>query len=180
MSNKTDDKFTIVENMRYDEVYAIMEQAFPASEMRAYKGQRELLSYDDYKLYGVKDENDKIYAFMATWEPDNFLFLEHFAVLKAFRNGGTGGRLLADFLNEKGLPMVLEVEKPDTEMAKRRINFYERLGFALNYYDYVLPPFQKGQKPLPLYIMTYPNAIDEKQFMVYQQYLSKVVQQAGL
>ena len=52
------------------------------------------------------------------------------------RNGGIGAEAMKQFLAFCGTPVVLEVEMPADEMSKRRIGFYERLGFKLDNHVY--------------------------------------------
>ena len=55
--------------------------------------------------------------------------------------------------------MVLEVEAYNTTIAKRRIRFYERLGFVRNDIYYLEPPTEQEESPIPLTTMSYPNRI---------------------
>ena len=48
---------------------------------------------------------------------------------------------MKQFLVFCGTPVVLEVEMPTDEMSKRRIGFYERLGFELDNQVYHQPPY---------------------------------------
>lgn len=64
------------------------------------------------------------------------------------------------------LPIILEAEPPDqSDIAARRVRFYERLGFALNKYKYLQPPYSSGEHPLPLSIMSYPDALPCDKFL---------------
>ena len=65
-------------------------------------------------------------AFLAVWEFDTFLFVEHFAVRKSCRNGGLGAVLLTQLTAQCRRPVILEVELPTGELEARRIAFYER------------------------------------------------------
>ena len=52
------------------------------------------------------------------------------------------------------IPIVFEVELPETELAKRRIHFYERLGYQ--YYgdvEYYQGIFHEEASPQPLRLM---------------------------
>lgn len=52
-------------------------------------------------------------------------------------------------------PVVLEVEIPAEEMSKRRIGFYERLGYVLDDHVYYQPPYRRGEEFLEMRLMTY-------------------------
>lgn len=138
----------LIKTNNFDSVYRIMEESFPTDERRPYLEQKSLLLDPRYSIY---EDNG---GFLCVWEFDEFIFIEHFAVDKQKRNSGIGSKLLAEFLENSEKLVCLEVEPPDTEIAKRRIGFYERNGFFLNEYDYFQPPISKGKNIVPLMIMT--------------------------
>ena len=156
-----------LENKEFDTVYAIMEQSFPLEEYRSYAGQKALLMDPAYAIYLVKEE-DNILGFGAVWQLGKWLFLEHLAVDPRFRNRGIGAKLLG-FLAEKRC--CLEVELPETDLARRRIGFYQRNGFFLNDYPYVQPSLGEGRSPVPLSIMTSGSAISPEEFAQVQKLL---------
>lgn len=143
--------------IRFKEIYEIMEQSFPIEEYRPFKEQESLLDSEYYSIYLELNKDDDIVAFFATWNFSQFAFIEHFAVREKYRNGGIGTRLLKELLAILNKPIVLEVEPPKEEIAKKRIRFYERNSFVLNEDDYFQPPISKGRKELPLMLMTFPN-----------------------
>ena len=145
----------LLNDKNFDEVYALMKTSFPADERRTYSEQKELLSNPIYKIYISKNfRTGQIEAFAALWLFDDFTFIEHLAVNPNHRNAGIGTRFLNGILKIQEKTVCLEVELPDTEIAVRRIGFYERNGFFLNEYHYEQPPISKGRKPIRLYIMT--------------------------
>lgn len=92
---------------------------------------------------------------MASWDFDDFVFFEHFAVDPACRSGGIGGQMLDALLARAHKPACLEAELPETEMAARRIGFYERHGFTVNAdYPYFQPALVPGGSPLPMHLLT--------------------------
>ncbi len=86
-------------------------------------------------------------AFLALWELGDMAYIEHFAVDPDCRNGGLGGKILQKVIEDTDMRICLEVELPETEMAARRIGFYERNGFYYNDYFYMQPPIQKDGMP---------------------------------
>lgn len=153
-----------MQNKQFNEVFTIMEVSFPECEKRTYDGQRALLTNPNYRLITETDINGTIIAFLATWEFPMFRFVEHIAVDKSIRGGGIGGKMIKAYLEQSHKPVILEVEPPIADIAKRRIGFYERLGFRLNPFDYVQPPLREGQADLPLLIMSYPKPLTEAKF----------------
>ena len=146
----------------FEQIYNIMEEAFPENERRSKEGQLALFEDELYKIYSDKEKT----VFIAFWELSEYVFIEHFASLKSQRGGGIGGIFLKAFLEMCGKPAVLEVEPPLNEISKRRIMFYKRNGFNLNEYFYIQPPLGKDRDELELKIMTYPNALSQSEFMV--------------
>ena len=73
------------------------------------------------------------------------------------------------------LSEMMEVELPETEMAARRIGFYERNGFYYNDYFYMQPPIAEGRNAIPLRLMTTGGPLDEEEFFRMQGLLYKNV-----
>lgn len=158
---------------QFDAVYRIMEQSFPADERRPYSEQEVLLENPHYSLYIYQEQDVK--AFIAAWEFDDFVYVEHFAVDEKYRNARLGGKMLKEFTEKQNKTVCLEVELPETALAKRRIGFYERNGFFYNDYEYFQPPISEGKKIVPLAIMTSGKHIDYETFNGIRSVLYKEV-----
>lgn len=159
----------------FDQIYSIMKDSFPVIEYRSYEGQKMLLSNPYYRLLTQEDEHGKVIAFLAGWEFESFRFVEHIAVSPVIRGGGRGRQLMEQFMKESALPVILEVEPPEDELKRRRIGFYERLGFQVGDHKYVQPPLREGQPELPLCIMSYPQRLTETEFHSYKEQLYREV-----
>ncbi len=151
-----------INDSEFDRIFEIMENSFPTDEYRPYEKQKALLSNPIYKML-VFEENGIIMAFVAVYELCEVVFAEHLAVAKQYRNRGLGAEILKALALE-GKGIALEVEPPETDIAKRRIGFYERNGFILNNYPYIQPPISEGKNPVPLFIMTSGKGIGQKEF----------------
>jgi len=138
----------------FDEVFAIMEASFPSDEHRPYGEQKKLQEIPAYRLYGYRDESGVLRGFMAVWCWEELWFLEHFAVDGACRGQGLGSRMVQELIGLSPRGLCLEAEPPETDLAVRRIGFYERSGFRLHPYPYTQPPISEGKNPVPLQIMT--------------------------
>jgi ribosomal protein S18 acetylase RimI-like enzyme len=156
--------FERIEAKDFDEVYAIMEQSFPTDERRPYEEQRQLLCREEYRILVSRDGGGKISSFIAAWELDGLLFIEHFATAPEYRGQGVGGRLLDEVVSHSSNPVCLEVEPPLEEIQSRRVEFYRRHGFFLNEYPYIQPPISRGRVPVPLMIMTTDGEIPADEF----------------
>jgi len=159
----------------FDEIYPIFEEAFPVEELREKERQKALLDRPQYQLYGIRNEWGILQGAMAMWDFKDFIYIEHFAIKPAYRNGGFGGKKLKEIMPWAGRPVVLEVEVPKDEMTKRRIGFYERHGFFFNDYPYLQPPMRMGQKMLPLRFMTMPEKISKDVYERYKRMIHRIV-----
>jgi GNAT superfamily N-acetyltransferase len=88
---------------------------------------------------------------------------ERLAIKKELRGKGYGSKAIERLIS-KYPKIVLEVEKPDTCNARRRISFYERLGFILNLYPYLQPPYNPRMHPVPLFLMSFPHKLNKGEF----------------
>ncbi|KRE82558.1 GNAT family acetyltransferase [Paenibacillus sp. Soil766] len=148
----------------FEEVFELMEAAFPVTEIRTYEGQRALLSHPNYRIDVERDAQGQLLGFLASWNFSTFRFVEHIAVGAAIRGGGIGKQILTTYMSSATTPILLEVEPPTAVDATRRIEFYKRCGFYLNLFPYAQPPLREGQLQLPLNIMSYPNPLTESEF----------------
>lgn len=148
----------------FETIYEIMDFSFPNTEMRSKDNQKKLFNNEKYNV--VMDENKK--GFIAYWNFDQFIFLEHFAVSFSARGEGHGEKMLKAFMQELKLPSFLEVEPPENEITKRRISFYERMGFKLNDFQYAQPSMRENEPSIELKIMSYKESIPESLFNKYK------------
>lgn len=157
----------------FKEAWIIYESSFPANEIRTLKQQKEILKNRSYHFLAVfKDK--RLAAIIAYRRFKDFLFLEHLAVKKELRGKCIGTELLKEFLLGKKQKVVLEVEKPKTDIANKRIGFYERIGFKLNPFDYIQPAYSIDKSPVPMLLMTYPEKITTKEFLMIREKLHRI------
>ncbi len=167
--------FERITKIMFDEIYPILEEAFPVEELREKERQRALLEKPQYRLYGIKSPRGALLGAMALWDFNDFVYVEHFAIKPPYRNGGFGGKRLMEMVGWSRRPVVLEVEVPIGDVTKRRVGFYERHGFFYNEYPYLQPPMRPGQKMLPLRLMTTPEKISEDVYKRYKSMIHKIV-----
>ena len=153
----------------FEDVYDLMVTSFPSSERRTYEDQKALLNKSNYEIKTNHDNKGNLLSFMAIWQLETSHFIEHLAVSPLSRGTGIGASVMKEMLKNSEKPVLLEVELPENEIAKKRIQFYERLGFHLNEHDYVQPPIQPGEEPLPLLIMSYPDPIKAEDFSYFKE-----------
>lgn len=160
----------------FDALYALLEQSFPSEEYRDFDKQKALFQNEKYAAYGILDEESKqLKALVSLWNFESFVYIEHFAVNATYRNQGLGAKILSSLKEKFTCQLCLEVELPETEMAKRRIAFYERNGFSYNTYPYVQPPYSLEKSSVPLRFMTTNGTISQEQFELIKTSLYKEV-----
>lgn len=157
----------------FPEIYRIMQASFSDDEYRPYDEQLALFEEPEYRIYYMPA------GFLAVWEFESFIYIEHFAVDPALRNSGTGSAMLQELVKQYQKPICLEVELPEDELTRRRIGFYERNGFVFNEYPYIQPPISKGKSPVPLRIMTYKSEITREEFQKMKEILYRRVYKCG-
>lgn len=165
---------TILQEEQFENLYRLMEDSFPANEHRGYLAQRVLLSHPLYQAY-VYENKQEIGALFTTWEGPDFIYLEHFAVKENLRNDGLGSKLLQVFLQQQKKAVIIEIESPKGGDQKRRAEFYVRNGFSLSQWGYVQPEIAKGQGPVSVVLMSYPEPLQEQAYQSFKKWVFKHV-----
>ena len=91
------------------------------------------------------------------------MFIEHIAINKELRSKGYGSKTIELIKAKYDLPIILEAEAPETGMQKKRIKFYENLGFKVNSYDYTQPSYHNAES-VPLLVLSFPKFLNENEF----------------
>lgn len=143
----------------YSFVEKLFVDAFPPDERRPLAAQRNNTDNNGrFRCLLATDEGQTPTGFITCWDLGVCLYVEHFATSPEIRGAGIGSTILRNFLSMSGKPVVLEVEHPDTDIARRRIGFYRRNGFELwEDVDYIQPPYAPGQSAVPLLLMATPG-----------------------
>ena len=159
----------------FDLVYQIMEDSFPRNEIRDYDAQKQLLKKREYNISKKYDEEDRLIGFTAEWKFDDFIYIEHIAVASYGRGKGIGSELIRKLLLSTDKKVFLEVEPVHDDISERRVKFYERLGFKMTDFYYEQPPLRKTDGWTELKVMSYPDKINEIDFLNYKKEIYKEV-----
>ena len=141
----------------FDRAFSQIEKSFIPEERRDREDARELFLSGKYEILLLASDSRDV-GFVTVWHLPSFVFLEHFVIYEENRNRGLG-TLALSLIKKRYDRLVLEAELPEQEIQKRRIAFYERCGFVQNYEPYIQPPYRKGEKGVPLRLMSYPVAL---------------------
>ena len=151
-----------MKNLKFDEIYNILEQSFEPYLHRGYEKQKKLLNNENYNII-TEEKDGKILGFLSYWKiENNVFFVEHFAVNPEMRGNGIGKKIFRNFLKLDG-EKILEVEPPHTDIDKKRIKLYEDFGLIFHKNEYYQPPYNKGDKKTKLHIMC-TSLLKEKEF----------------
>lgn len=161
----------------YSFVEKLFVDAFPPDERRPLAAQRNNTDNNGrFRCLLATDGNRTPTGFITCWDLGLCLYVEHFATDPHMRGTGIGSAILQTLLSQSDKPVLLEVEHPDTDIARRRIGFYRRNGFELwDDVDYMQPPYAPGQSAVPLLLMATsgisradaPDIIDNLHAQVY-------------
>lgn len=144
----------------YADFLSLYEMAFPITERRPYSDVAafdQFLNSNNSKFNVIVAKEDNCFlGFITYWSFDSYIYIEHFAVSPELRGRNIGSMFLKHLMTTVSDKVLLEVELPETNDAKRRIGFYQRLGFdAHPDIDYIQPSYTGGLSDLHLMFMTH-------------------------
>ena len=146
----------------FSEVYERLIDAFPYEERRDEADEKKCFLKSQFNFCEITDENESV-GLIVFWVFNKFLFVEHIAINKEIRSKGYGSKTFELLKTQYNLPIILEAESPETEMQKKRIKFYENLGFKVNSYSYTQPSYH-NEESVPLMVLSFPQLLSESEF----------------
>ena len=156
-------------------VKELYESTFPADERRNWDDLLTLCRSNPAHTFNLILKGEKPAGFLISWQLEDFVFMEHFAVDHHLRGRGIGKEVIRLWLSRQDSPVLLEVEPPVHADQKRRIVFYEQLGFRLHDVEYWQPPYSPDKHVLPMKLMSYGNLDVESRFAEIKRVLQSVV-----
>lgn len=123
----------------------LYESSFPPEERREHGQLVQLLSNPRCHINHIY-QNNSLIGLITFWDFNEFVYIEHFAIMPYLQGKGIGKQVVHNLLNSIAKPLLLEVEPPLDDQSKRRIKFYSELGFKLLNRVYVQPSYD-GVKP---------------------------------
>lgn len=152
----------------------IYHDSFPDNERREWNEMQQLLLHPLFNVCRII-HNKILIGFITFWKWPDLLFIEHFALGEAARGHGMGTLILKQIIEENTSTIIVEVEEPLTEQANRRIAFYQRLGFVLCPQEYYQPPYSAGNDKVKMFIMSYPELLNHKEFTIVKKQIYREV-----
>lgn len=164
-------EFRNLDEKDYPRFLELYNSSFPENERRLYKSAEHVANFIKMKggkLRGfvvddnsgdpalLKPEDHLFIGFLTYWVFEGYIYVEHFAVQPERRGRNIGSKMLEHLFKTVGENVLIEVEKPETDEARRRIAFYERNGFRLRGdINYVQPPYSAEQSGVEMMLMTH-------------------------
>lgn len=145
-------RITDIENPIIDRIRNTYFDSFPIEERRDFGMLLSLITNEKrFNIYSI--ENEEYLGFITVWMLEGFYYIEHFAIEADKRGQEIGSKTIRTLKQDIKSPIVLEVELPTDDIKKRRISFYEELGFELCDKTYFQPPYRPDAKMLEMRIM---------------------------
>lgn len=158
----------------FSRVWYIFRTSFWPDERRSRAQEGKLLTKSRYALWAVWNKKE-IIGLIAIWSLGKRYFIEHLAVKRSCRDKGYGSKIMRRVMARTRKQWVLEVGRTKDLNNQRRIEFYRRLGFRVNRFTYVQPPYDKNKKFLRLYLMTFPKKITRGQYILLNRRIKDIV-----
>lgn len=153
----------------FSDAWRIYDDAFPRCEKRGREQLLRALTDPLFRPWVVLCAGS-VAAIAFCWRMPDALYLEHLAVDPGRRNAKLGSRIL-EHLAAEGLPLVLEIEPPEEELTRRRLEFYRRNGFVRNGYPYIHPSYRRPFEPHPLVLMSRPEPLTEERAAAFEKFV---------
>lgn len=163
-----------IEDPCFADFWEIYSDSFPLNERRTIKQQESISNKVGYQL-NIYLLDKQVIGFIAFWTTNEYVFIEHFAIAPEIRNKGLGSAILKPFVESKTIPIILEIEIPADKQTNNRLWFYETLGFIRNEHIHFQPPYHRGDQPLELIILTYPELIAPALYFRFAQFQKDTV-----
>lgn len=162
-------RILLTDDPRFAQAMALYGQSFPAHEQREAASQAAIMNCADYHFTAIESE-DGFTGAILYWEAPSFLYVEHFCIETGLRGRGYGQAALK-LLSEQGKTVILEIDPPVDDVARRRQRFYERAGYCANPFPHVHPPYHVGNRGHELVIMSSPAALTQAEYDEFNRFL---------
>lgn len=162
-----------VKDPLFDLAFALYERSFPLHEQRRLDKQTALLGNHLYHFEVIAD-GGALVGILLWWEGAGYAYIEHLAIHPAMRGRAIGGGVLDEFCKTRPL-VILEIDPPVDAVTIGRERFYLRHGFKSNGYPHLHPPYRRQFPPHELVVMSFPEQLDEEQYILFQWELREIV-----
>ncbi|MGL5316183.1 MAG: GNAT family N-acetyltransferase, partial [Peptostreptococcaceae bacterium] len=82
-----------------------------------------------------------------------------------------GSKILKEFCSVNK-HTILEIDNPIDEISIKRLNFYSKIGFKLQKFEHIHPPYRHGYDGHNLKIMSYNRDLSEEEYEEFNIFLN--------
>lgn len=164
--NSKDDKY-------FNDAMKIYETSFPIFEQRTIKNQIEVLEDKDYYC-NIICENNSLIGLLFYWKYGKYTYIEHLAISPNLRGKNYGSKILKTFCEDNNYT-ILEIDNPIDEISIKRLNFYSKIGFKLQNFEHIHPPYRKGYEGHNLKIMSFNRDLYKEEYDEFNVFLKTKV-----
>ena len=164
---------TTPEDPDFEPLFRLYQSGFPLHEQRTREKEEAILAHPACRTLALR-ERGAFAGLLALWEGEDFTYVEHFAIQPELRGSGLGGRVMEKLMGQ-GKPVVLEIDPPVDETARRREGFYRRAGFYPNPWPHIHPPYRPGYTGHQLVVMTGPEPLSRARWEDFSRFLRETV-----
>lgn len=157
------------DNSSFDDAMDIYKVSFPIFEQRIIKNQIDVLKDDRYNFIVIY-ENRELVGILLYWDLDNCKYIEHLAISPSLRGKNYGSRVLKEFCENNGT-IILEIDPPVDDISIKRLNFYSNLGFELQDFEHIHPPYRKDYNGHKLKVMSFNRNLSEDEYNTFNVFL---------
>lgn len=155
----------------FENLYRI---SFPIFEQRTEQQQIQAFSSLAYHL-NIYLDGETFVGFIAYWEFDYYLYIEHFAVHPDLRGKGYGSIVLKTLQDSTNKRLLLEIDPVTDEISAKRLHFYQLNGFYTNLYRHTHPPYREGFHGHELVVLTTVGQISQEEYAQFDTDLREIV-----
>lgn len=160
----------------FKDVYAV---SFPVFEQRSELQQEQAFMSPYYHLNCYTDRGIFI-GFVAYWEFEKYIYVEHFAIHQNLRGQGYGSVVLKDLTNKAGKRVLLEIDPVMDDISAARLRFYQACGFFENPFSHIHPPYCKDYSGHKLIVLSSGWRMEDVEYEQFAADLRDIIMKMGI
>lgn len=162
----------------YGEFAKLYASSFPVFEQRTDAQQAAAFAAPSYRLTAWV-EGETFIGFVAWWEFETYVYIEHFAVEGSLRGKGYGRAVLSEFISEVGKIVVLEIDPIVDQVSEGRLRFYIKCGLVSNSYSHTHPAYREGCAAHSLVVLSSERGLLAAEYEEFRNDLQGVIMKEG-
>lgn len=151
----------------FPDFWNLYNSSFPLIERRNLEQQVQVFRNSFFNLISFY-KDDKYIGFLSFWNFPSYVYLEHFAINEDLRGVGYGAKVLSELIKETSKLIILEIDPIDDEKSRRRLSFYNKMGFVKNDLDYKVQSYQNKEEFYELIIMSSVRKISKDELNTFR------------